>query len=564
MAYTKTKWTESTPITADKLNKIETGVGNALDATTGGTVKGNLTISKDNPVFTIQNPNRGQAHILFDRKDYACWKLGVENGIFKFLTNYQGETQLEDYQEAITLNYNHDMTSINTKLTVGGATNFNGDTTINKTLYVNGELKIGAGQAIFGRKTDGTLLSSLVVADTMIKAGNTALPLTLCSSQAPKWTNGSANYTVYTTGNKPTAADVGALSLKGGTVNGSVCAEVSGGVGLMTRRTTQDNSRTMVYASTVAGEHIFGGNNNGTVEPTDYIRVGVDKLKYETGGKAYDIYHSGNKPTAAAIGALPLSGGTLTGRLYVSGNSKTIGMGTGESDVFINNSRSGKYLQLKDNGTLSYDDKLIYHTGNFNPATKLDAGYFSISNRDLKVYGKRALVGHDTADGNHLVINYDRDFAAGVNIQGLLRTESIESSGKLAFSHYGTGGRTNANIHNLALQSATGNGQMMTAGENKIYVGNPQTPLILESNTGIIANIGGAHQRVLTERDQCNRFAWNGSRITIDNGGNNAAVSFSDTSEVARHIHNHHTGRNFKFRADAGLGPLEGEITFTW
>ena len=51
---------------------------------------------------------------------------------------------------------------------------------------------------------------------------------------------------------------------------------------------------------------------------------------------------------------------------------------------------------------------------------------------------------------------------------------------------------------------------------------------------------------------------------SIDGGGNNAAVSFADTSEVARHVYNHHTGQTFKFRADAGLGPLAGEITFTW
>ena len=78
----------------------------------------------------------------------------------------------------------------------------------------------------------------------------------------------------------------------------------------------------------------------------------------------YKTYSENSKPTANDVGALPIGGGTLTGRLFISGNSKTIGMGTGESDVFINNSRSGKYLQLKDDGTLRYDDKLIYHTGN--------------------------------------------------------------------------------------------------------------------------------------------------------------------------------------------------------
>ena len=48
----------------------------------------------------------------------------------------------------------------------------------------------------------------------------------------------------------------------------------------------------------------------------------------------------------------------------VNGNSKAIKMGTGENDVYVHNTKSGKYLQLKDDGTLSYGDKVIYHDGN--------------------------------------------------------------------------------------------------------------------------------------------------------------------------------------------------------
>ena len=87
-------------------------------------------------------------------------------------------------------------------------------------------------------------------------------------------------------------------------------------------------------------------------------------------GANFTLYHTGNKPTANDVGALPIGGGTLTGVLSVSGNSKTITMGTGGSDVYITNSASGKYLQLKDNGTLSYDDKLIYHEGNSGGPTQ--------------------------------------------------------------------------------------------------------------------------------------------------------------------------------------------------
>ena len=81
-------------------------------------------------------------------------------------------------------------------------------------------------------------------------------------------------------------------------------------------------------------------------------------------GSIFTLYHTGNKPTANDVGALPIGGGTLTGPLSISGNSKNIKLGAGGSDVYIQNSASGKYLQLKDDGTLRYDNNLIYHTGN--------------------------------------------------------------------------------------------------------------------------------------------------------------------------------------------------------
>ena len=50
----------------------------------------------------------------------------------------------------------------------------------------------------------------------------------------------------------------------------------------------------------------------------------------------------------------------------INGNNKAIVMGTGGDDVYVHNTKSGKYLQLKDDGTLCYDDKLIYNESNTN------------------------------------------------------------------------------------------------------------------------------------------------------------------------------------------------------
>lgn len=66
-------------------------------------------------------------------------------------------------------------------------------------------------------------------------------------------------------------------------------------------------------------------------------------------------------------GALDV-GGAIHGTdiLKLTANGKSIQLGTGGSDVYIQNSASGKYLQLRDNGNLSYDGNIIYHEGNTN------------------------------------------------------------------------------------------------------------------------------------------------------------------------------------------------------
>lgn len=64
-------------------------------------------------------------------------------------------------------------------------------------------------------------------------------------------------------------------------------------------------------------------------------------------------------------GKLDVAGDIYTsGRFINMSNNKKLITGTGSSDVYIHNSASGKYLQLKDDGALRYSDALIYHSGN--------------------------------------------------------------------------------------------------------------------------------------------------------------------------------------------------------
>lgn len=63
-------------------------------------------------------------------------------------------------------------------------------------------------------------------------------------------------------------------------------------------------------------------------------------------------------------GALDV-GGTVysTDSFVATKNGKDATLGTGSEDVFIKNSKSGKCLQLKDDGILRYDNKKVYHEG---------------------------------------------------------------------------------------------------------------------------------------------------------------------------------------------------------
>lgn len=60
---------------------------------------------------------------------------------------------------------------------------------------------------------------------------------------------------------------------------------------------------------------------------------------------------------------LPLAGGWMTGGFGIKTSTGSVSFGVGNSDVYIANGASNKFLQLKHTGELKYDDKAIYHEG---------------------------------------------------------------------------------------------------------------------------------------------------------------------------------------------------------
>lgn len=224
-AYSKTVWNESTPITADKLNKMEDGIASALPLT-GGTMTGSIT---------LPNSTKGQ--------------------IKQTLTN--------------------------------GA--------ITPTLYITSGDNLRVGSADIEN-------------------------VCIYSKTNPKVSVDGSTYTLYHTGRKPTASDIGALPLTGGTLTGKLAFEnlgTGGGLNANIHNLALHANTGNGQMMTADRDRIYVGNpqTHLTIESKTNPIVNVN-------GTTYQLYHTGNKPTAGDVGALPLSGGTLTGFISVPGESR--------------------------------------------------------------------------------------------------------------------------------------------------------------------------------------------------------------------------------------------------
>ena len=111
---------------------------------------------------------------------------------------------------------------------------------------------------------------------------------------------------IYTTAQKPTAADVGALPIAGGTVTGFLLTSVNDAMAIRARRA---GYWAIMGCSSTAGEYLFGGGADSLTDYQHYIRLGNAKFQFQTSGTAYNVFHEGYVPTAAAVGAAPVGFG---------------------------------------------------------------------------------------------------------------------------------------------------------------------------------------------------------------------------------------------------------------
>ena len=74
------------------------------------------------------------------------------------------------------------------------------------------------------------------------------------------------------------------------------------------------------------------------------------------------------------------------GRFVATGNGKNAQLGAGSGDIFLHNSASGKYLQLKDNGTLAYSDAAV--AVDYGTIQRLTATYWFYSRGETGWYNE--------------------------------------------------------------------------------------------------------------------------------------------------------------------------------
>ena len=109
-------------------------------------------------------------------------------------------------------------------------------------------------------------------------------------------------------------------------------------------------------------------DNYNTVSITKRLSTISAVLNIESEGVGVGKIHEKGKLDVA--GAVYATGG----RYYAVDNGKSASFGSGANDIFLHNSSSGKYLQLKDDGELTYSGSIIHHSGNSSVLNPTFAG----------------------------------------------------------------------------------------------------------------------------------------------------------------------------------------------
>lgn len=166
---------------------------------------------------------------------------------------------------------------------------------------------------------------------------------------------------IYTTAFKPSPADIGAYSSSGGVVDGFMTLYSDGEVLTLKRK----NASKQLYLIG-RGEDNSGRFYLGNGDSTDNVHF----YNYKTD----TLLTLGNE--AAISKAL-----TVAGNLTAQGSSGSLVMGVAGDGSRLTNTYTGRYLQLRNDGVISYNDQPLYHAG--NKPTPAELGAYSTSGGEL-------------------------------------------------------------------------------------------------------------------------------------------------------------------------------------
>ena len=222
--------------------------------------------------------------------------------------------------------------------------------------------------------------------------GNSATATTIETARTINGTsfNGSANITTsnwgtsrtLTIGNKGKSvngsgnvswslSEIGALPIAGGTMTGAITMPNSNNGKIL---------ETKSDGTVVDGLYMTSSNNlrlGNTTTPLYFYSSNNPKIKVGD-GTSQTLYHTGNKPTAADIGALSINGGTLKGHLYMSPEKDIITANNYGMSGYLTDGKNHDYLLLMDSNN-------NVHVGWNNRKVVLDCDY-PVQRQDCKLY----------------------------------------------------------------------------------------------------------------------------------------------------------------------------------
>lgn len=165
------------------------------------------------------------------------------------------------------------------------------------------------------------------------------------------------------------------LNLSGGNVTGNINStatfrtSINQSLGFVMQRTGTTYQAGVGQGSD--GMAVIGTGTETNLEA--WLKVGPNTLNF-TGNK---VYHSGDKPTAVDVGALPLTGGVMSGAIrwdidtkkYINGSGDNMYVSAQNGRVYIEGKLNPAVRAITANGSTDYD---IYHVG--NKPTAADVG----------------------------------------------------------------------------------------------------------------------------------------------------------------------------------------------